>query len=102
MGSAGFLITYFAAGIFGYVDLLIQLYWLFAQWFVRNVLGGNFSLVGVPSVGASGAIFGTVAVRTSLYPVNTMSFSKTALQVAWVDLIAHWKYQYQPVRKVRR
>ncbi|KAG6851199.1 hypothetical protein H0H93_015209 [Arthromyces matolae] len=43
MGSTGFLITYFAAGIFG------------------NVLGGNFSLVGVPSVGASGAIFGTVA-----------------------------------------
>lgn len=29
---------------------------------VSNVLGGNFSLVGVPSVGASGAIFGTVAV----------------------------------------
>lgn len=29
----------------------------------RNILGGNFSLVGVPSVGASGAIFGTVAVR---------------------------------------
>jgi hypothetical protein len=31
-----------------------------------NVLGGNFSLVGVPSVGASGAIFGTIAV--SLVP----------------------------------
>jgi hypothetical protein len=30
---------------------------------LRNVLGGNFSLVGVPSVGASGAIFGTLAVR---------------------------------------
>jgi hypothetical protein len=44
MGSGGFLITYFAAGIFG------------------NVLGGNFALVGLPSVGASGAIFGTVAV----------------------------------------
>lgn len=44
MGSAGFFILYFATGIFG------------------NVLGGNFSLVGVPSVGASGAIFGTVAV----------------------------------------
>ena len=27
-----------------------------------NILGGNFALVGVPSVGASGAIFGTVAV----------------------------------------
>ncbi|KAG5725919.1 Rhomboid family member 1, partial [Termitomyces sp. T112] len=57
MGSTGFFITYFAAGIFG------------------NVLGGNFSLVGVPSVGASGAIFGTVAVT-------------------WIDLFAHWKYQY--------
>ncbi|EKM61250.1 uncharacterized protein PHACADRAFT_134676 [Phanerochaete carnosa HHB-10118-sp] len=63
MGSAGFLILYFAAGIFG------------------NVLGGNFALVAAPSVGASGAIFGTVAV-------------------AWVDLIAHWKYQYRPVRKL--
>ncbi|PPQ92685.1 hypothetical protein CVT25_013992 [Psilocybe cyanescens] len=63
MGSSGFLLTYAAAGIFG------------------NVLGGNFSLVGVPSVGASGAIFGTVAVT-------------------WVDLLAHWKYQYRPVRKL--
>ncbi|KAF4623366.1 hypothetical protein D9613_001726 [Agrocybe pediades] len=63
MGSGGFFLTYFAAGIFG------------------NVLGGNFSLVGVPSVGASGAIFGTVAVT-------------------WVDLFAHWKYQYRPVRKL--
>lgn len=63
MGSAGFLITYFAAGIFG------------------NILGGNFALVGVPSMGASGAIFGTVAV-------------------AWVDLFAHWKYQYRPVRRL--
>ncbi|KAH7928549.1 rhomboid-domain-containing protein [Leucogyrophana mollusca] len=63
MGSAGFLITYFAAGIFG------------------NVLGGNFSLVGAPSIGASGAIFGTVAVT-------------------WVDLFAHWKYQYRPGRKL--
>ncbi|KAK7694953.1 hypothetical protein QCA50_002141 [Cerrena zonata] len=63
MGSAGFFILYFAAGIFG------------------NVFGGNFSLVGVPSVGASGAIFGTVAV-------------------AWVDLFAHWKYTYRPARKL--
>ena len=47
-----------------------------------NVLGGNFSLVGVPSVGASGAIFGTVAVT-------------------WVDLFAHWKYHYRPGRRVK-
>ncbi|KAG6334043.1 hypothetical protein ID866_5046 [Astraeus odoratus] len=64
MGSGGFLVTYFAAGIFG------------------NVLGGNFALVGTPSVGASGAIFGTVAV-----------------QVTWVDLFAHWKYHYQPWKR---
>ncbi|KAG5715784.1 Rhomboid family member 1, partial [Termitomyces sp. T112] len=31
--------------------------------------------------GASGAIFGTVAVT-------------------WIDLFAHWKYQYRPVRKL--
>ncbi|KAI0283353.1 hypothetical protein BGY98DRAFT_1087836 [Russula aff. rugulosa BPL654] len=59
MGSGGFFILYFAAGIFG------------------NVLGGNFSLVGLPSVGASGAIFGTIAVT-------------------WVDLFAHWKILYRP------
>ncbi|KAF9462142.1 hypothetical protein BDZ94DRAFT_752247 [Collybia nuda] len=63
MGSGGFFITYFAAGIFG------------------NILGGNFALVGLPSIGASGAIFGTVAVT-------------------WVDLFAHWKYQYRPIRKL--
>ncbi|KAJ7225593.1 rhomboid-domain-containing protein [Mycena pura] len=63
MGSGGFFITYFAAGIFG------------------NVLGANFALVGRPSIGASGAIFGTVAVT-------------------WVDLFAHWRYHYRPVRKL--
>jgi len=63
MGSGGFFITYFAAGIFG------------------NVLGGNFALVGAPSIGASGAIFGTLAVT-------------------WVDLFAHWRYHYKPVRKL--
>lgn len=54
---------YFAAGIFG------------------NVLGGNFALVGLPSVGASGAIFGTVGCL-------------------WVDLIAHWRFEHKPVTKV--
>jgi hypothetical protein len=48
MGSVSFLILYVAAGIFG------------------NVLGGNFALVGIPSMGASGAIFGTVAVSPAL------------------------------------
>nr|GAT44117.1 predicted protein [Mycena chlorophos] len=63
MGSISFFIVYFAAGIWG------------------NVLGANFALVGRPSVGASGAIFGTVAVT-------------------WVDLFAHWKYRYRPGRKL--
>jgi len=63
MGSGAFLIVYLAAGIFG------------------NVFGGNFSLVGAPSTGASGAIFGTVAVQ-------------------WVDLLSHWKIEDKPVRKL--
>lgn len=48
----------------------------------RNILGGNFALVGLPSVGASGAIFGTVGVL-------------------WVDLLAHWGLEKQPGKKVR-
>lgn len=47
----------------------------------RNILGGNFALVGLPSVGASGAIFGTVGVL-------------------WVDLLAHWGLEKQPGKKV--
>lgn len=63
MGTPKFLAVYFAAGIFGFI------------------LGGNFSLVGIPSVGASGAIFGVNAALV-------------------VDLIAHWKIEYQPKRKL--
>lgn len=43
MGTPRFLVLYLASGIFG------------------NILGGNFALVGLPSAGASGAIFGTQA-----------------------------------------
>jgi hypothetical protein len=47
-----------------------------------NVLvGANFALVGRPSVGASGAIVGTLAVL-------------------WVDLMAHWNLEYKPWIKV--
>lgn len=63
MGSGGFVLLYFAAGIFG------------------NVLGANFALIGSPSVGASGAIFGTIAVL-------------------WVDLFAHWQFEQQPKKKL--
>ncbi|GAA5949053.1 hypothetical protein JCM21900_003189 [Sporobolomyces salmonicolor] len=63
MGTPRFLILYLASGIFGFV------------------LGANFALVGQPSVGASGAIFGTHAALL-------------------VDLFAHWKIEYQPKRKL--
>jgi len=43
MGTPRFLVVYFASGLFGFI------------------LGANFALVGLPSVGASGAIFGTHA-----------------------------------------
>jgi membrane associated rhomboid family serine protease len=42
MGTVPFLLVYFAGGIYGFV------------------LGGNFSRTGIPSVGASGALFATV------------------------------------------
>ncbi|SGY68592.1 BQ5605_C004g02901 [Microbotryum silenes-dioicae] len=63
MGTPKFLIVYFLSGIFGFV------------------LGSNFSLVGQPSVGASGAIFGTHAAIL-------------------VDLLAHWNIEFRPLRKL--
>ncbi|GJN88015.1 hypothetical protein Rhopal_000971-T1 [Rhodotorula paludigena] len=63
MGTPRFLVLYLASGIFG------------------NILGGNFALVGLPSAGASGAIFGTQAAFL-------------------VDLLAHWKIEYRPKRKL--
>lgn len=67
--------------------------------FYSNVLGGNFALVASPSVGASGAIFGTVAVGTMSYIL--LSVLNVSYQVAWIDLFAHWEFQDRPVRKVR-
>ncbi|KPV76893.1 uncharacterized protein RHOBADRAFT_12722 [Rhodotorula graminis WP1] len=63
MGTPRFLVVYFASGLFGFI------------------LGANFALVGLPSVGASGAIFGTHAALL-------------------VDLLAHWKIEYRPKRKL--
>jgi membrane associated rhomboid family serine protease len=63
MGSAGFIITYMAAGIFGYVNTSQSLPVPGTDKRTQsNVLGGNFALPGIPSVGASGAIFGMFAV----------------------------------------
>ncbi|EJU01107.1 rhomboid-domain-containing protein [Dacryopinax primogenitus] len=63
VGSTAFIIIYFAAGIFG------------------NVLGGNFALLGITSMGASGAIFGCVAAQ-------------------WVDLLTHWNLEDRPGRSL--
>ncbi|WVQ93311.1 hypothetical protein IAU59_000379 [Kwoniella sp. CBS 9459] len=62
MGTIPFLIVYVAGGIYGFV------------------LGGNFSRTGIPSVGASGALFATNAC-------------------VLVDLIMHWKYEERPKLK---
>ncbi|GAA98238.1 hypothetical protein E5Q_04921 [Mixia osmundae IAM 14324] len=63
MGSLRFFLLYFPAGIFGFI------------------LGGNFALVGLPSVGASGAIYGTHAS-------------------VFVDLVAHWRLEPSPRKKL--
>ncbi|ORY26257.1 hypothetical protein BCR39DRAFT_470533 [Naematelia encephala] len=62
MGTIPFLIVYFAGGIYGFV------------------LGGNFALPGIPSVGASGALF---AINACVL----------------VDLILHWRYEERPKLK---
>ncbi|KAK4056298.1 hypothetical protein OIO90_002742 [Microbotryomycetes sp. JL221] len=63
MGTPKFLVLYLLSGIFGFV------------------LGANYALVGLPSVGASGAIFGTHAALL-------------------VDLLAHWSIEHRPGRKL--
>ncbi|WWD21085.1 hypothetical protein CI109_105566 [Kwoniella shandongensis] len=62
MGTVPFLLVYMAGGIYGFV------------------LGGNFSRTGIPSAGASGALFATNAC-------------------VLVDLVLHWKYEERPKLK---
>lgn len=57
MGSVKFLLLYIPAGVFGFI------------------LGGNFALVGQPSVGASGAIFGTHAAILVYVIVRSLAWS---------------------------
>lgn len=47
LGTIPFLLVYFSGGIYGFI------------------LGGNFSRTGIPSVGASGALFATVRLVKS-------------------------------------
>ncbi|KAH8928497.1 rhomboid-domain-containing protein [Atractiella rhizophila] len=62
MGTLRFLVLYIPAGIFGFI------------------LGGNFALLGQPSVGVSGCIFGTTGCNI-------------------VDLAAHWGLETRPWRR---
>lgn len=84
MGTPRFLVVYLASGIFGFA------------------LGANFALVGQPSVGASGAIFGTHAallVCVSLLPSLFRKQQTDSLSLRR-DLLAHWKIEYRPLRKL--
>lgn len=58
--SPVFLIVFVAGGIGG------------------NLLGGNFGLVGLPSVGASGAIYACISLELT-------------------DLLYNWKYEHRPM-----
>jgi membrane associated rhomboid family serine protease len=71
MGSGGFLVLYMAAGIFGFIQALSALR-DHTEKNCRNVLGGNFALAVSPSVGASGAIFGTIAVSARFLVIASM------------------------------
>ncbi|KAJ1028669.1 hypothetical protein NDA16_001835 [Ustilago loliicola] len=58
IGSLPYILVWFAGGVGG------------------NLLGGNFGLIGQPSLGASGAIY-------------------TCISIELVDLIYNWKYEYR-------
>jgi hypothetical protein len=77
-GSIPFLIVYFAGGLFG------------------NILGGNFSRVGIPSVGASGALVAVV----SCCRVSGSNLADGENACVAVDLMLHWKYEERPKLKV--
>ncbi|KAK8843397.1 hypothetical protein IAR55_007054 [Kwoniella newhampshirensis] len=62
MGTIPWLLVYMAGGTYGFI------------------LGGNFSRTGIPSAGASGALFATNAC-------------------VLVDLVLHWKYEERPKLK---
>ncbi|KAL1639887.1 hypothetical protein SLS58_007474 [Diplodia intermedia] len=63
IGSIRFFLVYFAAGIFG------------------NILGANYAPNAMPSVGASGAIFGLIAITL-------------------LDLLYHWKERVSPKKEL--
>ncbi|SOV04408.1 uncharacterized protein UDID_02433 [Ustilago sp. UG-2017a] len=58
IGSVPYILIWFAGGVGG------------------NLLGGNFGLIGQPSLGASGAIY-------------------TCISIELVDLVYNWKYEYR-------
>ena len=63
IGSVRFLIVYLSSGIFGFV------------------LGGNFAATGIASMGASGALFGVIAIML-------------------LDLLYTWKDRESPVKEL--
>lgn len=65
---------------------------------LSNVLGANFALVGIPSVGASGY---ASMVMHDLFVNSIDSAIFGTVAVTWVDLFAHWRYHYRSSRKAR-
>jgi len=73
------LIIYFAGGLFG------------------NILGGNFSRVGIPSVGASGALVAVVRRSAGEHKFDRANGQNACVAV---DLMLHWRYEERPKLKV--
>jgi hypothetical protein len=63
-----------------------------------NILGGNFSRVGIPSVGASGALVAVVRPLLQSLQVVFREADKKNACVA-VDLMLHWRYEERPKLK---
>ncbi len=82
LGSRRFLTFYFACGL-GAAALHLAVTWF------RLTHGGSLALLGVPMLGASGAIYGVLIAYAMFYPesVLTLIFPPISLKAKWFVLI---------------
>ena len=82
LGLKRFLIVYFACGL-GAAALHLAVTWF------QLAHGGSVSLLGVPMLGASGAIYGVLIAYAMFYPdsILTLIFPPISLKAKWFILI---------------
>ncbi len=88
IGSKKFLIFYFVTGL-GAVALHLGVEYLQAQAYMASNAANYTALLGTPTLGASGAIYGVLIAFAMLYPNATLTllFPPIPLKAKWWVLI---------------